>query len=113
MAGATLVTSRAAQVLAKVLLGAPDTMGTGLVVIDSWVEGEDTFCIVYRYEFFDGVVGLRRTVEPDWSIDAVVDHVLVGELGEPLGAMEDELVADKDGVMWWAGDTPEWKGPPR
>lgn len=87
-----------------------------MVVIDAWVESDEVFCLVYRYEdkgFFDGVLGLRRTVEPDWSIDGIVDHVLVEELGEPLGAMEDELSPDDAGVMWWTGDKPEWKGTPR
>lgn len=83
-------------------------------LVDSWTEGDDVFCHVNRHpEHYDGTFGLHRVVEDDWTIDGVVDHVLVGELGEPLGSMEDTLHRDARGVMWWSGDLPEWKGPPR
>ena len=60
--------------------------------MDSWTEGDDVFCLVNRHpEHYDGTLGLHRVVEDDWTIDGVVDQVLVGELGEPLGSMEDTL----------------------
>lgn len=83
-------------------------------LIDSWTDGNDVFCLVYRQpEHYEGTLGLRRVVEADWSIDGVVGQVLDGELGEPLGSLEETLRGDEHGVMWWSGDLPEWKGPPR
>lgn len=106
--------SRAEQVLALVLTGLaarPDTSDFVTHVERSWTEGDDVLCLVYRQPrwYGDLTIGLRRTVEPDWSIDGVADEVLVGELDEPLGSMFDTLEPDEDGVMWWSGNLPEWK----
>jgi hypothetical protein len=112
--------SRAQTALERILgaLSRPSERRSRLVehieVVDSWTEGDDVFCLIYRDpEEYDFTLGLRRTGETDWTIDGVVDQVLVGELGEPLGALEDTLRADDKGVMWWTGDQPEWRGPPR
>lgn len=83
-------------------------------LVDSWTEGDDVFCLVYRQpEHYDGTLGLRRVVEDDWTIDGVVGQVMDGELGEPLGGLVNTLQPDEGGVMWWSGDLPEWKGPPQ
>jgi hypothetical protein len=112
--------SRARIALERILaaLSGPSERGSRLVqqieVVDSWTEGDDIFCLVYRDpDEYDFTLGLRRTVEPNWTIDGVVDQVLVGELGEPLGTLEDTLRPDDQGVMWWTGDRPEWRGAPR
>lgn len=112
--------SRASQVLAQVLTAierSNDRFPTddfATEVVDSWVENDDTFCIVYRQRLYgDELFGLRRTVEPAWSISGVVDEVLTCELFEPLGSLYDPMVADEQGIKWWAGNLSDWKGPPR
>lgn len=112
--------SRAQTALDRILgaLSGQSERGSHVVqhieVVNSWTESDDVFCLVYRDpEAYDFTLGLRRTVEPCWTIDGLVDQVLVGELGEPLGALEDTLRADDKGFMWWTGDRPEWRGHPR
>lgn len=87
-------------------------------VEEAWVEGPWTFCVVYRYHYYDGRLGLRRT-----SLDAehdgrfvdmygddratVPDPVRFGQdvadfdIGEPLGSVIDGLQQAEDGTHWW------------
>ncbi len=106
--------SRAERVLERVLLGLrsrPATSDFMTHVERSWTDGDDVLCLVYRQPrwYGDLVLGLRRVVESDWTIDGVVDEVLSGELGEPLGSMYGSLEADDEGVMWWQGNLDAWK----
>lgn|GEM_PF-3530313 len=79
-------------------------------LVDSWVEAEDVFCVVYRQPLYGPILlGLRRVVEADWTIEGVVDEVVTCELGEPLGSLWETLTPDEAGTMWWAGNPPEWK----
>ena len=57
-------------------------------LVDSWTEGDDFFCRVNRHpEHYDGTFGLQgRVVEDDWTVDGVVDQVLVGDRASLLGA---------------------------
>lgn len=80
-------------------------------VLDSWTEGEDVFCLVYRQARYDWPLGLRRRVPPGWSIDGLVQEVIMCELEEPLGNLEVTLQADDAGVRWWSGNSPEWSVP--
>ena len=110
--------SRACQTLDLVLAGAEDTMGSGLKVLDSWVESDDTFCLVFTSDYlspeYDSdiprLLGLRRVVDAGWTVEQVAEYVLVSDLGEPLGSLADELVL-VDGVWWFTGDHDEWKEP--
>jgi hypothetical protein len=70
-------------------------------VTDSWIADDSTICIVYREGWFDdGLLSLRRQIEPDVPLDVVIDEILQAELGEPLGSLADELVVDQNGVHW-------------
>lgn len=110
--------SRARQTLDLVVAGAEDTMGSGLKVLDSWVESDDTFCLVFTSDFtspeydsdIPSPVGLRRVVDAGWTVEQVAEYVLVSELGEPLGSLADELVL-VDGVWWFTGDHVDWREP--
>ena len=104
--------SRAQEVLSHVLEGISALGGEWATEVEAaWTEGNDVLCLVYRQPrmYADVRLGLRRSVEPDWSIEGVADEILVAELGEPLGSRRDSLQADADGVMWWTGNLPEWK----
>lgn len=91
-------------------------MGSDLKVLDSSVESDDTFCIVFTSDFtgedrgVQGPVGLRRVVDAGWTVEQVAEYVLVSELGEPLGSLASELVLE-DGVWWFTGDHDDWKEP--
>lgn len=89
----------------------PDTSEFTTHVERSWTEGDDVLCLVYRQPrwYGDLVIGLRRSIESDWTIDGVADEVLNGELHEPLGTIYATLEPDDEGVMWWSGNLPEWK----
>ena len=104
--------SRAEEALSRVLaqVGSLDREWA-IEVEAAWTEADDVLCLVYRQPGMYGNVtlGLRRTVEADWTIDGVVEEILVGELSEPLGSLYDTLQPDADGVMWWTGNLPEWK----
>ncbi|RHA39005.1 hypothetical protein [Cellulomonas rhizosphaerae] len=79
-------------------------------VVEAWAEPDDVFCLVYRQPLYgDVLLGLRRAVEPDWTIDGVVDEILSFELGEPLGSLFDTLIRNDAGVHWWNGHPDEWK----
>jgi hypothetical protein len=106
--------ARAQEVLGRVVAGAGSVPwgDSNLVteVVEAWAETDDVFCLVYRQLLYgDLLLGLRRVVEPDWTIDGVVDEILSCELGEPLGSVFDELVPDDAGVHWWNGNPDEWK----
>lgn len=80
-------------------------------VVESWVEDDDGFCVVYRHPHHDGLLGCRvRRDEADDEVglDADASGFEVGKLTiwEPLGTTERELVADRLGVRWLAGDVP-------
>ncbi|WP_370289813.1 hypothetical protein [Nocardioides sp.] len=107
------VATRVERVLEMVLAGAPDINGSGLRVLDSWIESEDVFCLVYTSDWdvgVDGPLGLRRTLDDGWTPEQVAEYVLLNELGEPLGTLADELV-ERDGVWWFTGDHVEWRVP--
>jgi hypothetical protein len=77
----------------------------------SWTEGDSVVCLVYRQTgmYSKLTLGLRRTVEDDWSIEGLVEEMVVCEMGEPLGSLYESLQPDAKGVMWWTGNLPEWK----
>ena len=103
--------SRAAQVLEAVREGIepPQAHNGYLRLLDSWTEGEDTICVVYEGWWYPGTLGLRRNVEANVPAQHVVEDILSGDLGEPLGGLVDALVPDDNGVMWWEGNPPEWR----
>lgn len=108
--------SRADDVLALVLAAIESRVGAFrsddlMPEVLTWcVEAEDVFCLVYRQPLYGPTtIGLRRTVEPDWTIEGVADEVVTCELGEPLGSLWHTLTPDLAGVMWWTGNPPEWK----
>jgi hypothetical protein len=55
------------------------------------------------------MVGPRRQIASDVPLDRVVLNILDGDLGEPLGALADTLEPDDHGIMWWAGNPPQWR----
>jgi hypothetical protein len=54
-------------------------------------------------------MGLRRQIEADVPIEAVVDDIVVCDLGEPVGADAEGLSRDEAGIMWWHGIRPGWR----
>ena len=102
--------SRAQQVLEAVLRHVPQ-LDPPTTILDSWTEGDDVFCLVYRQDRYDWPLGLRRSVTPEWTIDGLVFEVLTCELEEPLGSLMSALEPDDRGVMWWSGNPPEWTVP--
>ncbi len=105
--------TRAEQVLSGVLESIRTQDKSDWLAVDlkkSWTEGEDVFCLIYKQRSLEGMtLGLRRTVEADWTINEVLAEVVASELGEPLGSLYDTLEEDDAGVMWWTGNLPEWK----
>ncbi|GAB7005400.1 hypothetical protein JCM18899A_28730 [Nocardioides sp. AN3] len=75
----------------------------------AWVPNADTICIVFERDDAPGLLGLRRTLDPGVPPEAQGLHIAICELGEPLGSLEDELLADPDGVLWFQGDHPGWR----
>lgn len=81
-------------------------------VLDSWTEAGVAFCVVYRYPYFEGVLGIRRTFDEDVNGDRAVDPGQFGrdvadyDIGEPLGTVADRLRLDESGIAWW-GDLDE------
>lgn len=88
----------------------PPTGANGVLqVLGAWTEGTDTICIVYRGWWHPSTLGLRRQIESDWPVDAVVEYIVTSELGEPLGSREAWLEPDEHGIHWWVGDPPDWR----
>lgn len=81
--------------------------GKSVNVLSAWTEGGTAFCVVYRYQCFDGVLGLRRTFDEDMYGETPEDprdfgcDVAIYDIGEPLGTVVDRLRVDQDGVHWW------------
>ena len=88
------------------------TEGRTVRVLDSWLEGAEAFCVVYRYPYFDGLLGIRCTFDEDMYGDEPSDPEEYGRdvadfsIGEPLGTVAQHLRPDKEGVHWW-GDLGE------
>lgn len=102
--------SRASLVLSGVIKGAGQPgLGSGLEIIDSWTEGELIVCVIYRSALTDGAHGLRREVETDIPVQAVVTDILWHDLSEPIGAEAASLTRDSEGILWWSGTRPEWR----
>jgi hypothetical protein len=85
------------------------TEGANVVVLDSWTEGDDIICLMYRFPWFKGVLGLRRRVEVDAEIQESLEEwageVANFEVGEPLGTIAHRLWLDHESVHWW-GEVP-------
>lgn len=83
------------------------TLGQTVTVLDSWTEASVAFCVVYRYPYFDGVLGIRRTFDEDMYGNEPNDPEAYGcdvadfDIGEPLGTVVHGLRVDDDGVHWW------------
>lgn len=81
-------------------------------VLDSWTEDNAAFCVVYRYPYFRGVLGIRCTFDTDMYGAPPTDAVQFGrdiadfEIGEPLGSVVERLRPDSADVYWW-GDLDE------
>jgi hypothetical protein len=99
--------SRAADVLAAVLQRLPSKFVPDVRVLDSWVEDDDVICLVYTSSLTDGLTGLRRRVEVDIPVTAIVDDIVVCDLGEPLGTDREGGERDENGILWWPGIRPE------
>jgi hypothetical protein len=94
------------------------TEGETVEMLAAWVDDAECLCFVYRYPYFDGVLGLRRSDDDDDDDDdggesgAVADPRSFGQdvadfdIGEPLGTVVDRLRVDAAGVHWW-GDLDE------
>ena len=102
--------SRASRVLAEVLrrVPPPDEENGNLRVLGAWVDG-DAICVVYQGWWHDGVLGLRRTIEAEASIEQIAGYIVDAELGEPPGLLVENVSPDPDGITWWHGDKPEWR----
>lgn len=81
-------------------------------VARGWVADAETVCIIYREihsEEVPRLLGLRRRVEPDIPLERIIEEIAHREIGEPLGSLSAELVADEDGVWWFEGNRPDWR----
>lgn len=89
------------------------TEGRTVQVLDAWTEAGVAFCVVYRYPYFDGALGLRRTFETDMYGEEPNDPDQYGrdvadfDIGEPLGTVAKSLKLDESGVHWWGDLGPE------
>ncbi|CAM4462155.1 hypothetical protein NONI108955_30900 [Nocardia ninae] len=88
-----------------------------VTVEDAWVEEEWTVVVVYRSQFFDGPLALRRTTHDPHSntfssmyspqLSSAPDPVQFGrdvadfDIGEPLGTVTDHVRVDDNGIQWW------------
>ncbi|MBF6134218.1 hypothetical protein IU501_14575 [Nocardia otitidiscaviarum] len=93
-----------------------------IAVIDAWVEDEWTFVVVYRSPYFDGPLALRSSTYDAHTnafssmssprLADAPDPVQFGrdvadfDIGEPLGAMRENLRVDGDGIHWWGSSAP-------
>jgi len=102
--------TRADEALAEVLarIPPPDEDNGHLQILDTWSEGDDTICVVYRGWWYEGTLGLRRKIDADLPLSRVVGQILDAELGEPVGRMIDGVAPDANGITWWHGEPPEW-----
>lgn len=89
------------------------TESQSVQVLDAWVEDSVAFCVVYRYPYFDGVLGIRRTFDTDMYGEVPSDPVAFGcdvadfDIGEPLGSVAEHLRVDGAGVHWWGDLGPQ------
>jgi hypothetical protein len=102
--------SRASLVLADVLRHAPEPSDDNgqFRIEQAWVEGDAIF-VVYRGWWHDGLLGLRRPIEPGPSTTQIAGYLLVEELGEPPGSLIDDAQPDERGITWWGGNDPAWR----
>ena len=108
--GAMTQTSQAGEALAEVLarVPPPGEDNDNFQVLDSWTEGHDTICIVYRGWWEQDTLGLRREIDADQPLSRVVGQILDAELGEPPGRLIDGVEPDESGIVWWRGEPREW-----
>jgi hypothetical protein len=105
-----MTSTPAARVLAAVLEGipAPTEDNGNFRVVDSWTEGDDFICVVYRGWWHESILGLRRRIEADVPLDDMIGKILDAELGEPPGALVEDVEPDSDGITWWQGEPRQW-----
>lgn len=85
------------------------TEGETVEMLAAWIDDAGYLCFVYRYPYFDGVLGLRRDddLAEDVFGDALADPRALGQeiadfdIGEPLGSVAERLRTDALGVHWW------------
>ena len=76
-------------------------------MLDSWTEADVAFCVVYRYPYFKGTLGIRCTFETDMYGSPPSDPEQFGrdvadfDIGEPLGSVVERLRPDDKGIHWW------------
>ena len=79
-----------------------------IAIVSAWVDDTDRICLVYRDPGRPQTVGLRKAVHLDEvveTLDEWVQEVALYEIGEPLGSIAYNMLADDDGVYWW-GEVP-------
>ncbi|MFI7003154.1 hypothetical protein [Nocardia sp. NPDC050175] len=99
-----------------------------IAVDDAWVEDEWTFVVVYRSPYFDGRLGLRRSVynPRDNTFSSMYSPQLTAapdpggygrnvadfDIGEPLGTVRHNLRVDDNSIHWWGSPPdPPTRGP--
>lgn len=100
--------ARAWEVLLTVLRNVDFGLDPPKRIVGAWVADEVTICIVYEKEGCP-TIGLRRELEPGVPAVRLAEYIAHSELGEPLGTLWNEAVADEHGVHWFSGDHPEWR----
>ena len=87
--------------LAQRALSAVLDMRPGVAILDSWTDGTDVICLLYRGGPGQ-IIGLRRRIESDVPLHEVVEEIVYIELDEPRGTRG--MTMGPDGVLWWSGN---------
>ncbi|WP_278313688.1 hypothetical protein [Lolliginicoccus levis] len=108
-----LSTSWAQQALLACLEHLLDSLVTEawcIGVIDAYLDGDDGFCVIYRFGTYSRTLGLRRCDDnghPQVYGDSASDigrEIADFDIGEPLGTVSLRLRHDPSTDTWWWGD---------
>lgn len=85
-----------------------------VAVVDAWVDGAESFRIIYIPPWGDSPVGLRRTrlspgrlMYPDYYLSEEMSPEDFGrcvadwDVGEPMAPPKGSMSLDSKGVYWW------------
>lgn len=77
-------------------------------VFGVWSHSQSHVVVVYRRWDLNMIMGMDVEVYVDQGVQAEMGRIFEENLGEPLGALVEELVPDSHGVNWWRGGLRDW-----